>query len=62
MEVEALKLMKVDLYDQRIEFFTSDGDVKIRNVIVNLKRFTPLKKTIYKKIYNFLYKSVFIRS
>lgn len=33
MEVTALKLMKVDLLDQRIQYFTSDGSVKIKNVI-----------------------------
>lgn len=38
MEVTALKLMKDDLLDQRIQYFTSDSSVKIRNVIRKLKR------------------------
>lgn len=42
MEICALKLMKDVLQDPRITTFTSDGDVKIRNVIKKLDRKEPL--------------------
>lgn len=45
MEVMALKSMNDDLLNPRIVSFTSDGDIKIRNIIQKLKRDNSLKIT-----------------
>lgn len=43
MEINALKLMTIDLLNPNLSFFTCDGDIKIKNFVNKLKRETPLQ-------------------